>query len=238
MPIYLLIPISLSLPSGLSSQAHALLLKYCGGDALASALIRSSGVWFGPGQLEGSWGVPVVAGGVGTGVWCRSASSTLFPWQPFMLLFHLSFLTSLFSPSCAQPFNNTSVYDDFLPGEQPGGGSVPWQGVALLASWCSTWRQSLAGHLCQPSAAPLLCSSWHCDARMQFSPLSSLFCQKPELLPPFECRLSRKEREMLVTFFFFLHLNTESKETKSKIRVYHRQQHLSKLIYCHSSNGP
>lgn len=74
----------------------------------------------------------------------------------FPFIFHLSFLTSMFSLSCDQPFYNPSVYYYSLPWEQPDGGSVSWDwmGVALLVSWFSTWKQGLAESLCQQQPSP------------------------------------------------------------------------------------
>lgn len=121
------------------------------------------------------------------------APSMLFPWQQFMLLFHLSFLNRVFSPSsCAQPFYNTSVYYFSLPWEQPDGGSVSWEwmGVALLASWFSTWKQGLAESPChwQPSPEQRLpAADWagNCDPRTRFFPclppisVKNLSCSHP-----------------------------------------------------------
>lgn len=101
------------------------------------------------------------------------------------------------------------------------------------ASCCSTWKQGLAEI---PTRSPSACHSpaaagaGNCDPRKHFfspPPSSAHSCQKSELLPPSACRLERKERGVLVTS---LHPNTESRETKSKIRAHHKQPHLSKFI--------
>lgn len=100
-------------------------------------------------------------------VWLPATEHSLLsphssPDSRFVLLFHLSFLASMFSLSCDQPFYNPSVYYYSLPWEQPDGGSVPWEwmGVALLASWFSTWRQGLAESPRQGQSSPCCCCWW------------------------------------------------------------------------------